>query len=229
MSFVPAGYYDSEEDDGFYFGDEFDGGQFDDIPSEATKPTNGASSAPLKPSNHFQKTDFENSQVSSNQERLNGGISHQAPVKGGSESLLSSNSFSSGISQESSVPRHSNNPQEEAGTVNFAISAEQLDSSSPEKSKSYKDPIGHQHAPFSSFGKAVNGLSSSSQDRTSSKKQVKQLEALEDMRVALSRGNIEQVKKLLDEGTRLTSGHPAWLDQHCCGLVLFRLGDYADD
>ncbi len=192
MSFVPAGYYDNEEEgnDGFCFGDEYNDDQLEDSPVVVSKSLKETSITSPRPSEEPSlEAGYEEGKVSTN-----------GPVKGGKGSLFSADSFSD-TSLESSTPYHGNHSQgEENQPVKFNISGEHLEFDKAAENLC-EDPTGKEYKAFNSLRKSVSGPSASSGlDRARSRGQLKQLEALEDMKVALSRGNVEQVERLLNEG-----------------------------
>ena len=195
MAFVPAGYYDSEEEDGFDFGGNNNDGQFDDYPVVVSQ---GAGPVSHEAQIGARDPDLKENGNGTGESCSVESVSHHAPVKGGKGSLFSADSFSD-TSQDSNDPYHGNLSQSEENKspVRFDVSGGQFelnrlceDESSPKECP-----------PLYSLRKSVNNPPpSSGPDRTRSKGQAKQLESLEDMKVALSRGNLEQVERLLDDG-----------------------------
>lgn len=189
MSFVPAGYYDSEGEDGFDFGDDHNDGQYDDFPTVVPQETGPASQG-------AQIGAGDPDSGSGTRENCSAeSAPHHAPVKGGKGSLFSADSFSD-TSQDSSDPCPGNPCQDEESKspVKFDVSGGQFEQSRLDSGR-------EEYPPLHSLQKSVSHPPpSSGLDRARSKGRAKQLEALEDMKVALSRGNLEQVERLLDEG-----------------------------
>lgn len=200
MSFVPAGYYDnSEEDDGFDFGDSYNPG---DCPVEVAKSSKEANIVSPGPPNGTREQPGSGEDVSANSkpgESYIKSASHHAPAKESKGSLFSADSFSD-TSQESSTLCHGN--QEETlstSPVKFDISGGQFDLSTSSEACEVVSVREYKH--FNSLKKVLNGpTDSSSLDSAGSKGRMKRLEMLEEMKVALSRGSIEQVERLLNEG-----------------------------
>lgn len=186
MDFVPDGYYDREEDelDGeFDFGDGYIPGQFegDPIVVSGIKEGKSAPDGPLTTSCSAGDEDDEELIV-------------KTPVKGGKGSLCSSDASMTNSSRQESKDNSTNSP------VTFKIS------NSPQESFDDDDggigpSSGNVAKPLTTLAQSRSSGGSCDQGVPRSSGQLKFLERGEDLKVAVVRGNVEHVAKILDGGT----------------------------
>lgn len=198
MAFVPAGYFESEEnEEEFDFGDNYVRGQYAVEVLEPAKLARGTSSTldkalttPGKEVEHEGVTSYSHS------DNLIEATCPPSPAKVG-EGSLSTDSFSD-VTQ-SSYPGGVDGSKKTVGNspVTFNVSnsrresLEECDDASP--SEGVTEP---NSALTHSGGRGASNDASA----TRSSGCLKSLEAEEDFKVAVTRGNVEHITRILDEG-----------------------------
>lgn len=203
MAFVPGGYYDEvEEEGGFDFGDDF---QYEHNPLEvcggtAIKPEQALSSSLEQVI--VREAGRKEDEV--DEERFSGSL----PKEGGDGSP-SGEDCSSDMSSQSpntSCLARKNRSNSRCSPVKFKISSQESEDSveySDEATEpSVFEPLGVLKP---SIGRVVPCDRDGGMAREESKGQLRALEVGEDMKVALGKGNMEQVKRILDEGRQGSS------------------------
>lgn len=199
MAFVPAGYYECPEEDEFDFGDNYIQEEGPVGPTEPEETALSTQDPSLKSPDHAEDIVGKGYDV--------GSASPVSPGKGGKGSL-SSTEFSLDIS-ESSTGSHGNesgNKDSSSSPVTFKISTsrqESVDSVEPSGGVSGREVTESTGTFTRSGGRGEScdlGGESCDMGTMLSSGKLKSLELEEDMKVAITRGNVEQVTRILDEG-----------------------------
>ena len=189
MSFKPAGYCDNtdDSDDGFYFGDNYEhgggdsNGQYDD--------RDDANENPIKES--LVKDEDAEKRYCSPPSSV---VSRNRP---GDEAILTSNDHSH-QSQQLGTALHFINHNNSPVTFKIADDSQDFDDYDDFLAN---DPVVINKGTDSFSRKSDSGSRrSGGGDRVKMKSQMKNLEVEEDMKIAVMRGNIEEVARLLDQG-----------------------------
>jgi hypothetical protein len=201
MDFVPAGYSEGEEDqldDEFDFGDSYTPGQFVQDPIVAPEVKQAASLT----ISHQQEAGNEKEDCHSMSKAKDGRVCSRTPAKGqgaggrGKGSLASSDCYSE-VSQSSSDLCLNHAKADSPVTFNISNSPQESLGNSDEDTSP-----GKRNIPEPSNTLTSSHVRERSCDRgvIKSSGQLKSLEREEDLKVALTRGNVEHVSRMLEEG-----------------------------
>ena len=204
MDFVPAGYYEQEDEEEFDFGDSSAEVPYQDTPAgievcSSAKLAHGTSAGQLELEAEKEEAEdagqFEDACTSS-----------PTPSGHGGEGVSSSD-FPS-VSPISSVSWNGgHDPNRTHSPVTFNISTSRQESEESMLSCGGTAAAGDVSKPGGAFERARGGAVDDDDDGgrdvscdPAMSRQLKALEVGEDMKVAVSRGNVELVSKMLDQG-----------------------------
>ena len=186
MAFVPAGYYDHREegDDDFDFGDGYEQGQYE---VTVIKASDGGSAASLKREDGLGTVEPGEEDEAS----------VPSPEVDGEESF----SGSLDASPDSKSPLHVNVNKNNSASSPVRFN---LFSSPPESVESLEfgeSVVGTMSEPLGSVTMESRRCEiSCDRDEEETRGRLSELEMAENMKIALRRGNVEEVARLLDEG-----------------------------
>ena len=215
MAFVPAGYYEAEyqEEDEFDFGDGIIQGQFEGAPIEVSPAVTARAASPLD-------KELRGFSLQQDGQLMTSPVS---PVKGGKGSLsdcsldLSVESSCSGSGNEHPRQANEGGSSIECSPIKFRISNSQCES---ENSLELSDNHSLSNAGSSvnsggvkeaellggrglGGGGALEPLGESDGGSAKSRGWLESLEAEEAMKLAVTKGNVDKVTKMLDKGVML--------------------------